>query len=506
LAIFPGAAKKIATKAAFKTFFLDAAHFKLAKGDTAYDAAQLIVIETKSSVFSTRISGIGSKPEITTKNVPLAMSICLGETKAEYAFLLWCVGLGGFDLNDPNICMISDRGKAVLAAVERCLPRADGFFCNVHLWRNLNAEPGAFEAKRSEAVRQNFFSMSVASNQNWYLKSREVLFALLTDKGKAYLSAIEEASYCALKFREKTGKSISFYNSNPVEAENFRQMDARWAMSPVQATLSILQKWSEVIASHQKLIIQATTGLVRGEGHSVIYPPLINYIREQSRAFQESQKLVATTVDAFEWTFVVRSIEDDNKQYKVDLKTRSCTCGIYNERLFPCSHALSAFGACKRFDASCTFASLCDPIYRLDNMTLGYARPINPVFRESLVPMSQPGMLLPSIHFQGHGPRSRGRPPKVQRFASRGDDKKSGSNPNKPPPKKKNRHEKDPWTSDGMDDYANYCGEDAFDDHDENIDEVDLNAVTGNDDGDEADLVPNDSEVYKLLESLRGDD
>jgi hypothetical protein len=217
ICIVPGPAVAVAYLAAFETYFVDGAHMKDAQGETKFDNAQLLIVEMKSSIVK----------DEKTKNLPLAMCVCLSESLDEYAFTYYTLGKAGVNLNKKSVNILHDRGKAVIRSREVILPLADSFCCNQHLIRNVQGLPGV--GKFDDALRSAFIAMTAAYNPSDFEQKRTVLLAGLPENAKAYVMELDPSHINAYYFRERTGKAISFLNTNPVEEENQIEVWARWA-------------------------------------------------------------------------------------------------------------------------------------------------------------------------------------------------------------------------------------------------------------------------------------
>ena len=69
--------------------------------------------------------------------IVFAYALTKGETTEAYGKLIRACISQGMALNEENIVVISDRGAAVIAAVETWLPNCFHMFCEIHLSRNL---------------------------------------------------------------------------------------------------------------------------------------------------------------------------------------------------------------------------------------------------------------------------------------------------------------------------------------------------------------------------------
>ena len=396
---------KIASKAAYSTVFVDGAHMKDAQGSSAYDNAQLLIVEMKPSVFET-ISN-----QRVTKNLPLGISVCLSESLDNYAFLYWTIGLAGFNLNLPHISVVSDRGRAVISAGEHILPLAAKFFCNVHLWRNLVAE---VREKLEEKARHLFFNLTMSTSRRAQDTFWDELMKVLPEKGQDYLREIDQATFIANAFRERHGHAVGFYNTNPVEAENNQMMEARWTHSPLHALERCLCEWGERIARIQRIVCRADAMRNPDEPRDIIFPPLIHLVR-QHEAVAMARTWLVEEADAIHKQYRVQTTP--NHFFNVDLLARECDCGLYQERQYPCQHVLAVH---LNFDKAPSFGSMFSPIFRLDNMIEAFNISITVPSRPDC-PLSQREAIKPPMHFERPPPRTRGRPSKQARRPSVGE-------------------------------------------------------------------------------------
>jgi hypothetical protein len=330
ICLVPGPAIKIAQIAAFKTFFVDGAHMKDAKGETSHDNAQLLTVILKSSVVE--ITPL--KKDIITKNVPLAMTLCLSESKDEYAFTFWSIELAGFSLNRSDVTICHDRGKAVIQARKVILHDAFSFFCNVHLLKNVQEikEVG----KLDDETASYFYAMTTALTPGKFNTARASLCERLPDAGKKYIMELEPFLINAYHYSQESGNAASFYNNNPAEQENQRNMLARWMKHPLDAMIEILKTWADTISSQQELVL--------GESVDALQP-IFPATRE--RAFRAEKLVVASKFDAkvndkANNVVLIYENKSQNIYLNVKLNERQCDCGKFQERGYPCVHALSA--------------------------------------------------------------------------------------------------------------------------------------------------------------------
>jgi hypothetical protein len=414
ICIVPGAAIAVAKFAAFKTFFVDAAHMKDAEGETKYESAQFVVVEAKTSLMEYLGETKNRSAHYVTKNLPLAISICLAESKDEYAFAYWTLARAGFDLNQKEYSIVHDRGKAVIAARATALPKADSFHCNQHVMRNVQALPGVGDIR---AFRPSFLAMTEALTQKAFESARSKVCELLPPNAVKYVMDLEPALISAYHFRLKTGKSISFTNSNPVEAENWRLLPARWATHPLEAFIDIVKIWGSTFANHQTLIHNNV-----GEYSGVeVVPTILPVVKERAMGkykMAEAGKLQCQLMDGGSSRVVqVTTVASLGDIVNVSLDERSCDCGKFAERQYPCVHALAA----AQFLKFCPdqYVDLFAPMYLTSNIHQAHLKSIVTPSRNNLI-ASPSEKVLPSAHFLRDAKKA-GRPPKNKRARSVGE-------------------------------------------------------------------------------------
>ncbi len=69
----------------------------------------------------------------------LGFTICYSENSGDIGDLLNMLLEAGINLNEKDITIMSDRGKAIVKAVRDILPHALHTHCPVHLIRNLKS-------------------------------------------------------------------------------------------------------------------------------------------------------------------------------------------------------------------------------------------------------------------------------------------------------------------------------------------------------------------------------
>jgi hypothetical protein len=322
ICIIPGPSIEVAKSSAFKTFFVDGAHMKDAQGESHHDSAQLLVVEAKTSLMEFDHATSSYR----TKNLPLAVTLCLSESRDEYAFTYWTLARSGLDLNNKENNILHDRGKAVIAAREKALPLTDSFCCDQHLIRNVQALPGV--GTLSDIARQAFLQMTKSLTTRGFETARTTLFSLLPANAVSYVMELDPSLINAFHFRQKTGKSMSFTNTNPVEAENLRLMKARWTTHPLETLIEVLKITGTTFAQHQKLIQRELEGLQE----TPVILPVVQMRALGPQKIAAASRMKCTLVDSVnKVTRVVTDLSRD-EFVNVNLEERLCDCGRFAER------------------------------------------------------------------------------------------------------------------------------------------------------------------------------
>ena len=199
----------------------------------------------------------------------------------------------GFDLNSKEFNIVHDRGKAVIAAKDKAIPQADNFFCDQHVFRNVADLPGV---PKLDEIRGDFLAMTKAPTANGFEEARLRLCSKLPANAVEYIMALEPEKINAYWFRRKTGKAVSFTNSNPVEMENGRMMSARWAKHPVEALLELLKTWGSTFASHQQLISRELAGTSPND-----MPIILPVVKRRAMGQWKMAEALKLTCEASDW-------------------------------------------------------------------------------------------------------------------------------------------------------------------------------------------------------------
>lgn len=311
----------------------------------------------------------------------------------------------GIKLDDVTV--VSDRGKAVLAAVHS-QQGAESFHCAVHLQRNLETHK---HARLSTAQVAVFYNMVQAIPYDEFIKAKEQLKALLPNQA-TYIDTFESARINVGRFHAAHKRPVSFVNSNPAEAEHWRNMDARYSTNPLDALEQLMLKWSSTMADHMRLldkvlstfpppaVLPAVLAMAEPERHlpGWTYEDLIT---------EQGQVTVVR----------VRTSQLPCVHYEVNLPEQSCTCMRFAEQYYACWHFVGAVAYLRR-GGDVRDRLLTKPIFWVENLQQGYARPI--LFPSLTLVEADPETRVESAaHFQLQANKGVGRPrsnPRVGTF------------------------------------------------------------------------------------------
>jgi hypothetical protein len=183
---------------------------------------------------------------------------------------------------------------------------------------------------------------------------------------------------------------------------------------PMEALIRLLRTWGNTFAEHQKIIAAADKTFADRGG--LIFSEVWEHALRHEKRIRAS-KMDVEIVDANHHTARVTYDSSLGLYYNVRLDAHTCDCGRYQERHYPCVHAVAA--AAKFKLSSAAFAELFSPIFRIGNIRKAYQTSIV-VPSKSMVVANEAERLWPTLHFTQE-PRGVGRQPKNKRVKSIGE-------------------------------------------------------------------------------------
>jgi len=306
LFVYPSAASE-GLRSALPVIALDACHltgpFKGMKHFPSYSCSIGVLLA------ATGLDGAG-------QIVPLAFCIAETESEETWTYCLTHLLRGSPWLNAPSILILSDREKGLSNAVEALLPCACHTFCAFHIAKNVNPS-------LTKGSRKLFFQMARAQN----VETFEELLAKLRESQPRAAEYIEQipletwvACYCPLP-------RFGHITSNIAESFNRWILEER-GLDHFSLVVSLLERMSNLYRT-RKDEYRAARGIL----------PL-KVQRNLDSNIQKAHRYVSReTVNGI---YRVKKADVDNVVYIVNLLNKSCTCGKFVDRQFPCAHACSS--------------------------------------------------------------------------------------------------------------------------------------------------------------------
>ncbi|XRB23661.1 hypothetical protein RI054_35g135150 [Pseudoscourfieldia marina] len=269
--------------------------------------------------------------------LPVAIIIHHGEIAAAYKLLLGMVfevpGMKEY-MNSSSFTIISDRGSAVLAAIEECLPHAHSLWCCIHLFRNSIDFGGEYRLNQ-------FMKIVDASTPDDF---QEALDELRATKPKAaqYLENQTPYEKWQQHYLTKAGaRRWGRTTSNAVEVENGRaKIEGIRSGTPLNALMLMESKQLDVITKLQKEADKVT------KLGSVLIPCAVKMYETNSARASKCE--VTDTSEKY-----VYHVRDTTKHHstarRVDLSKpfeRHGHCVSPHDKKLPCKHVIAASRRC----------------------------------------------------------------------------------------------------------------------------------------------------------------
>ena len=267
-----------------------------------------------------------------------------------------------------KLVIMSDREKGLNKAVSEALPNAKHSHCCQHIAANVQSRFGI-------TCRKLFWSAAYARTKAEF---DTAIDAILKESrpAAAYLRSIPAETWATYAFPLPRYGHIT---SNIVESLNGTWKHLRH-LPPLRLLGSI---WSSVMETFCERRERVQTS-----------PDLTNQAKAGFEArYEKCRRYRAIPADES----IVQVIDDDGKDWIVDLERRSCTCLMFQEHGGPCTHAIMAARA-RRVDPYTLFSNA----FTLSTYRYTYQASIHPVIVRDLEP--GPGCLPPLIS------KKRGRP------------------------------------------------------------------------------------------------
>lgn len=247
--------------------------------------------------------------------------------------------------------IVSDRAKGLIRAVQATFPAAHHAFCCQHLLLSNWHQAGFNHPELTNLFWRAAAASTEAEYEGYLQKMRRI-----NDKAPDYFTGLAHPKYWSdWAF---PGKRWGKRTSNLVESANGLFREAR--SLPHMALLEHIRGWMTDKISKTAESINFAPGL----RHQLA--PLARKALEQLRPAAERQMVRVVTPSDFEVKSPGRDWQD------VDLNSRTCSCGKYQELGWPCVHAYGAIMRIRRDPGEYT-----DPLLTLQALADTYKLPLH---------------------------------------------------------------------------------------------------------------------------------
>ncbi|XP_019423103.1 PREDICTED: uncharacterized protein LOC109360782 [Lupinus angustifolius] len=309
---------------------------------------------------------IASSQDGNRRVFPVAFAIVEGETKEAWEWFFF--NLKTYVTPQENLCIISDRGTGLLAALRSELTgwsSAQSVYCIRHVASNFNKEFRDSDLKDKvvemgyELMRPRFERMLNSLRQK-------------NSRAAAWLDQIPKEKWSQAY---DGGRRYGHMTTNLAECINgvLKGSRALPITALVRATYYRLNEWFNEHRNEASNMVMA--------GH-VYCEELTKVIKENQR--KSTCQLVrnfSRETGVSEVEVVSRSAGRQVRLYTVKLAENWCDCGEFQSLRLPCSHAIAT---CASLNLDCS--QFISTIYRLDNLQKVYGYEFQPLGNEEYWP------------------------------------------------------------------------------------------------------------------------
>jgi MULE transposase domain/SWIM zinc finger len=289
-------------------------------------------------------------------------------------------------LSEHRLCAISDRAKGLIQAVSCQFPNWEHCFCVKHIEGNIQNSnrypPDLKEAlwKAARTLSRTVFATAMAQIEKDHPRVHE------------YLNAIDRTTWTTCyaqvpKFNQTTSNVAESFNSW-IGSERFRPH--------LHIMMGISRKMMKLF--HRKNLEYS----VSLSNAAVYTSTTMTKLSENIDAGRALEVIPSSTT-----VFLVKSLNSEAEEHKVNLEEKTCTCLYFQQRQFPCRHATAAIRECGDLSIH-DFVHQC---YKLQSLRTLYERAIEPVLQNEL----QSNHVKPPVVKKQPGR------PRKHRFRSRGE-------------------------------------------------------------------------------------
>ncbi|KAF7844439.1 uncharacterized protein G2W53_001344 [Senna tora] len=301
--------------------------------------------------------------------VPVAFALVEGETESAWSWFLW--RLREHVAKDREVCLISDRGIGLLAALDNPEtgwqpPLGHNMLCIRHVASNLNSK------FRNRVIRALLMKAGHEYTERGCQRRLDRI-RLLNKDAADWIDKIPRQKW-ARAYDE--GRRYGHMTTNLTECMNRVLKGVRClpVTTLVQATLYKVEEFFN--DRRQQVQAQINAGHVLCEDlRDTIFTSL-----EQARICRVS--LRNEDLGEFEVEEPYNQQERrPGRRCRVYLRQRFCDCGEFQQLHHPCIHVLAACA-----DVTHEFGLYVDPVYKLETMLVAYSQPFHPVGGEEYWP------------------------------------------------------------------------------------------------------------------------
>lgn len=272
--------------------------------------------------------------------------------------------------------VVSDRDKGLKEAVATVFPSAGHRFCLRHLAANMRNKFGG-----KQAVERALYSLASQHSEDAFIS----LFDKLPGEVKTFLGRIEANSWAFFATKKP---AFGLRTSNAAESMNAALCSIR-ELPPLSICLEIYKHTMTLMAKRR---------LTSFESFSEFAKKTLGECCQRGRRYNVS--LASDTMGL---------VAVNNREYRVNLETSTCSCLQYQDLLIPCDHACAV---CLSVNKSPQ--ELIGNVYSADNYAAFYAPILQPITRDEVLGLGRKEIFPPVVR------RQRGRP-KKQRIPSQGE-------------------------------------------------------------------------------------
>ena len=242
---------------------------------------------------------------------------------------------------------ISDRSKGLINALEEVFPDNHGMFCSIHIARNTEKLAG-------KKVSAMVYSLSKTSS---HMVSGEILANIgnLSERALEYVSDIPENQWRGTAWLDDEGlpPRYGICTSNMSESANNmfeKARDKSWLYSMDTILSTMMRRITTLREKHKGRdgVVHSVKGLLHDRWERVI-----------------GYEVLRVTATSDEFTIVRKrsSASESFTQYTINIATKICECGEWQEYGYPCVDAMAYLRLHRGLPFYQVLSAYVDPVY-----------------------------------------------------------------------------------------------------------------------------------------------